>query len=180
MPLHRFGYCGSPLPVAGFPVSFGRRVATPSSRSALQVFHLFGGLRLPQPADVFQPASDPGVHRVSCSREAAIPACAFLPFEAFPPLVATKIRVAAHLRGEDVSAAPFREAAFTILPSPLVLAFSPRFRCENPEPQGLAPRGGSVATIDRFQPMMPGAPLGFDRPRSPLPRLSPSPQRGFW
>jgi len=82
--------------------------------------------------------------------------------------------------GECHRCDPLRGPAFTILPSPLVLACSPRCRCEIAEPQGLAPRGGSVATINRFQPMTPGAPLGFDRPRSPIPRLSPSPWRRFW
>jgi len=47
MPLHRFKNYGSPLPVPGCPVSFGRRVATPPSRSVLQVLHLSDGLRLP-------------------------------------------------------------------------------------------------------------------------------------
>jgi len=47
MPLHRFKIYGSPLPVPGCPVSFGRRVATPPSRSVLQVLHLSDGLRLP-------------------------------------------------------------------------------------------------------------------------------------
>jgi len=157
-PLHRFTYCGSPLRVPGCPGSFGNDVASALPGSVPPVSHRFDGFLLQQPADMSQPASDPGVHRVSSWCEPEIPACACLPFEAFPPLVATFLRVAMQDRGVNVRA--FLAGAFTILPSPPVLDLGVSTEVE---PQGFAPRGGSVASTFRFQKDEPGAPLGFDQ-----------------
>jgi hypothetical protein len=68
----------------------------------------------------------------------------FLPFEAFPPLVATKIRVAAHFRGGMSGRGSLRNppspSPFPSRPWP-----GPRLHARPTGPQGFAPRSGSVA-----------------------------------
>jgi hypothetical protein len=142
--------------------------------------HRFDGFLLPQPAEVFHSASDPGVHRVSGCCETAIPACATLPFEAFPPSVATAPCVAAAYRGENVRAGiPCRRnlhhSPFPSRPweHPAGCFHLPK----TPEPQGFSPRSGSVARARRFQRVEPGAPLGFDRSRPQGSRREPYSRR---
>jgi len=84
-----------------------------------------------------QAAADPGVHRVSFRCETEFPAVRLLPFEAFPPPTATRVR-----RRISVSA----RARVTGRPSPIVpftanLAPSSFFG-----PRGLAPSSGPLLT----------------------------------
>ena len=163
-PLHRIETAGvhSRSPVSRFPSR--KCVASAFLRSVPPVLHRFDGFLHQQPADVFQPASDPGVHRVSSCHEAELPAVPLLPSEAFPPLVATKIRVTAFFRWDSVTAVHPFGCRVHRYPFPSRSWRFCAFPRSNTEPQGLAPRGGSVAPTDRFQSAVPGAPLGFDQP----------------
>jgi len=98
MPLHRLKLRES-TPGSRSPGPFEKGDAKPFLCSVHEVLRLLDGFLLLQPADVLQPAADPGVHRVSSCCEQDFPLVPFLPFEAFPPLVAWKPCVAALLPG---------------------------------------------------------------------------------
>lgn len=87
-PLHRV-LLRSPLPVPGFPVSIGRKAADLSSCSVLGFSQPLDGLLLPRAVGLLHPTSDPEVFHVSSACEDAFPAKMILPFEVFPPCVAT-------------------------------------------------------------------------------------------
>jgi hypothetical protein len=82
-------------------------------RAARVVSHHLDGLFLLDHATVLQAAADPGVHRVSSCRETGFPAVHLLPFEAFPPPIATASRTNPGYRGLASPPRPSPAAAFT-------------------------------------------------------------------
>jgi hypothetical protein len=153
--------------------------ANPHPRAAPVVFHHLDGFLLLDLATVLQAAADPGVHHVSFCRETEFPAGHLLPFEAFPPPTATSTGTNPSLRGPASPCEAFSAPHVHREPCPLTLSPPKSIRERETAASFLGSRGLRAllhrrvrCSLDRFQPLALGAPLGlFDSPNPLAPPL---------